>query len=333
MSRVDRPTRHPARTRPAPGSPRAKLPSNPIAQQPENPIDFCQDRPSEMDTTPQTHAPLAPERGRAVIVTGGGRGLGWEMADALVQAGHRVLVTGARAADELHAAAARWNADGGAPRAVAMVADVADWDACQAVAQRCLDTFGRIDGLVNNAGRGMLEISEDFNRRPALFWQADPQGFRHIVDANVTGAFLMARACVPAMVAQGHGRVVNISTSLQTMVRTGYSPYGPSKAALEAMSVVWAKDLQGTGVTVNVLLPGGASDTRLIPGHGDTRRGADGHLLPPSLMRAPLLWLMTQAGDEVNGERYIARQWPADQAPAIAALAARQARHELPAIM
>ena len=53
-----------------------------------------------MDTTPQTHAPLAPERGRAVIVTGGGRGLGWEMADALVHAGHRVLVTGARAADE-----------------------------------------------------------------------------------------------------------------------------------------------------------------------------------------------------------------------------------------
>ena len=286
-----------------------------------------------MNTPPETYKPASSDPGRAVIVTGGGRGLGWEMADALVQAGHRVLVTGAREAGELQAAVDHWNQGCDTPRAVAMVADVANWDACQGVAQRCLDVFGRIDGLVNNAGRGMLEISEDFNRRPALFWQADPQGFRHIVDANVTGAFLMARACVPSMVAAGRGRVVNISTSLQTMVRTGYCPYGPSKAALEAMSVIWAKDLEGTGVTVNVLLPGGASDTRLIPGQGNARRGADGHLLPPSLMRAPLMWLMTQAGHEVTGERYIARQWPSDQPPAIAAQAARQARHDLPAIM
>ena len=158
------------------------------------------------------------------------------MADALVQSGHRVLVTGAREAGELQTAVDHWNQGSDTPRAVAMVADVADWDACQAVAQRCLDVFGRIDGLVNNAGRGMLEISEDFNRQPALFWQADPQGFRHIIDANVTGAFLMARACVPAMVEARRGRVVNISTSLQTMVRTGYCPYGPSKAALEVLT-------------------------------------------------------------------------------------------------
>jgi 3-oxoacyl-[acyl-carrier protein] reductase len=192
---------------------------------------------------------------RHIIVTGGGRGLGWEMADALVAAGHRVVITGARDIVELRAAAERLNAGshGPVPRAVAAAADVSSWDDCQRVAQCCLEVYGRIDGLINNAGRGMLEISPDFNRQPALFWQADPQGFQHIIDANVTGAFLMARACVPSMVAQGFGRVLNISTSAVTMVRTGYCPYGPSKAALEAMSAVWAKDLQGTGVTVNVL--------------------------------------------------------------------------------
>ena len=117
------------------------------------------------------------------------------------------------------------------------------------------------------------------------------------------------------------------------MVRTGYCPYGPSKAALEAMSVVWAKDLQGTGVTVNVLLPGGASDTRLIPGLGAGRTGADGQLLPPALMRNPALWLMTEAGDDVTGERYIARLWRDDLPPAAAAPRARSERHELPAVM
>jgi 3-oxoacyl-[acyl-carrier protein] reductase len=270
---------------------------------------------------------------KAIIITGGGRGLGWEMADALLQAGHRVLVTGARESAELEAACARWNAGLDTPRAIAVIADVSDWAQCQRVASRCLEAFGRIDALINNAGRGMLEISQTFNTEPALFWKADPQGFRNIVDANVTGAFLMARACVPAMVAQGSGRVVNISTSQVTMVRTGYCPYGPSKAALEAMSVVWAKDLQGTGVTVNVLLPGGAADTRLLPGSGSGRRGADGNLLSPALMRAPIVWLIGQAGTEVNGQRYVARLWPEGMDGEQAADKARSPAHELPAIM
>ena len=270
---------------------------------------------------------------KAIIITGGGRGLGWEMADALLQAGHRVVVTGARESAELEAACARWNAGLDTPRAIAVIADVSDWAQCQQVASRCLEAFGRIDALINNAGRGMLEISQTFNTEPALFWKADPQGFRNIVDANVTGAFLMARACVPAMVAQGSGRVVNISTSQVTMVRTGYCPYGPSKAALEAMSVVWAKDLQGTGVSVNVLLPGGAADTRLLPGSGSGRRGADGNLLSPALMRAPIVWLMGQAGTEVTGQRYVARLWPEGMDGEQAAEKARSPAHELPAIM
>ena len=270
---------------------------------------------------------------RTVIVTGGGRGLGWEMADALVHAGHRVLITGARAPAELAQACARWNAGHSTPVAAWRIADVASWSDCQAVAAHGIETFGRIDGLVNNAGRGMREISEEFTYKPALFWQADPQGFRNIIDANVLGAFLMARACVPAMVAQGFGRVVNISTSQGTMVRTGYCPYGPSKAALEAMSVVWARDLQGTGVVTNVLLPGGASDTAMLPGSGSPRRGADGQLLSPTLMRAPLLWLMTEADDSVNGHRYVAKLWPLDVPADQAAAQARSPASALPAIM
>jgi 3-oxoacyl-[acyl-carrier protein] reductase len=144
---------------------------------------------------------------------------------------------------------------------------------------------------------------------------------------------MMARACVPVMVAQGFGRVVNISTSQVTMVRTGYCPYGPSKAALEAMSVIWAKDLRGRGVAVNVLLPGGAANTRLLPGSGSNRRGADGQLLSPALMRAPIVWLMGRADESVSGQRFVARLWPEGLDDEAAAAQARSEPHELPAVM
>lgn len=270
---------------------------------------------------------------RVVIVTGGGRGLGLAMTRALAAAGCRVAVSGARDTADLAAAGTQLSAMAGAESVLVQKADVADWRDCEMLAMRTLERFGRIDALINNAGRGMLEISPTYNVEPALFWKADPQGVRNIVDANVLGPFLMARACAPHMVKQGFGRIVNISTSAATMVRKGYSPYGPSKAALEAMSAVWARDLEGTGVTVNVLLPGGATDTRLLPGHGADRRGADGQLLSPHLMVAPILWLVSDASAASSGDRYIARDWnaalPADEA----ASGARGVRHPVPAIL
>jgi NAD(P)-dependent dehydrogenase (short-subunit alcohol dehydrogenase family) len=273
-----------------------------------------------------------PPSSLAIIVTGGGRGLGYEMAYALLQAGHRVLITGARAANELKAAQqALQQAIAGAD-VVAAVADVSRWEDCERVVQMARDRWGRIDGLVNNAARGMREISERYTTEPALFWQSSPEACAGIVHTNVTGTFLMARACVPHMVAQGFGRVVNISTSAVTMVRKGYWPYGPSKAALEAMSAVWVKDLAGTGVTVNVLLPGGASDTQLLPGHGGERRGADGQLLSPTLMRAPIVWLMSPHC-EVSGRRFIAKQWRDDLPPHEAAALAHSPAVDAPAIL
>lgn len=118
----------------------------------------------------------------------------------------------------------------------------------------------------------------------------------------------MARACVPHMLANGFGKVINISTSDQTMARRGYSPYGPSKAALEAMSRVWAQDLEGKGVDVNVYLPGGAVDTDVLP-PGAGKRGADGMLLAPSIMRRGIVWLCSDASNGQTGGRYIARLW------------------------
>lgn len=271
-------------------------------------------------------------RDRVVIVTGGGRGLGREMALALVGAGCRVVVTGAREAGELAKVEEEARALAGEGRLAAVRADVRRWEDCEAVVARTLELFGGLHALVNNAGRGLLLISPTFTTEPARFWEAPVEGWREIVETNVVGPFLMARAAVPCMVERGFGRIVNISTSDRTMVRVGYSPYGPSKAALEASSVIWAQDLAGTGVTVNVLLPGGATDTKFLP-DGPGRKGADGQLLRPELMRAPILWLCSDAADGHTGERYIAKDWDPGLAPDQAAQGARQPVHDVPAIM
>ena len=128
-----------------------------------------------------------------------------------------------------------------------------------------LERFGRLDILVNNAARGMKYVSEDFMTEPTRFWETPAGTWRLVIDTNVVGPFLMARAVVPTMLTGGWGRIINISINADTMRRRGFSPYGPSKAALESATTIWAQDLVDTGVTVNALLPGGPTLTGMIP--------------------------------------------------------------------
>ena len=269
--------------------------------------------------------------GRRVLVTGGSRGLGREMVLALAEAGASVAVLGSRpgqALDETVAEAKRI----GTGDAIGLTANVGDYAACVAAVAKTVEAFGRIDVLVNNAGLGMRRVSETFNTQATRFWETDPQAWRDIIDANVNGAFHMARAVVPDMVARGFGKIINISTSDQTMVRPGYAPYGPSKAALEAASRIWSQDLEGTGVDVNVYLPGGAADTDLLP-PSPVKKGADGNLLPAAIMRRAIHWLVSDSSNGITGARYIARLWDEALAPDQAAAASRSPAIDKPAIM
>jgi NAD(P)-dependent dehydrogenase (short-subunit alcohol dehydrogenase family) len=276
--------------------------------------------------------PCPSLRGRVVIVTGASRGLGREMALELAAAGSKVVICGSADTPELHATASDAEAAAGGDSILVHVADVADPAACDRLVAATLVRFDRIDVLINNAGRGMRLISETFNTVPTMFWDAKPDDWRAIIDANLNGAFYMARAVAPHLVAQGFGKIINVSTSDQTMVRKGYSPYGPSKAALEAASRVWAQDLEGTGVDVNVYLPGGAADTDLLPPSG-ARRGADGNLLPSSIMRRAVGWLCSDASNGHTGGRYIARLWDEALPASEAAAGSRSPQVERPAIM
>jgi len=234
----------------------------------------------------------------------------------LAAAGARVIATAAREAAEVEAVAA----EGANDRIIPMIADVAKEKDCARVVGIAHDRFGRLDMLVNNAGRGMKYVSQRFLTEPARFWETDPDVWRMVIDTNVNGPFLMARAAAPGMIAAGHGRIVNISMNHATMRRRGFSPYGPSKAALESETIIWAQDLEGTGVTVNALLPGGATATGMIP-EGLPREARAG-LLDPAIVVPPLLWLASDASDGVTGRRLDASRWRVDLSEAEAAAAA-----------
>src|SRR5712675_837756 len=237
--------------------------------------------------------------GKTAIVTGGGRGLGRAMALGLLRAGANVVITAARITQEIETVEKEGVKLGATGTLRTFVADVTREEDCRFVVSETIREFTSVHILVNNAGRGMRFVSEKFFDTPTKFWQTDPAVWRMIVDTNVTGPFLMARAVAPHMLKQRWGRIINISMNYETMRRAGFAPYGPSKAALESQTIIWAQDLAGTGVTVNSLLPGGVTDTGMVP--DDIAPEVRGRLLRPEIMVQPLLWLVSEMADDVTG--------------------------------
>jgi NAD(P)-dependent dehydrogenase (short-subunit alcohol dehydrogenase family) len=249
-------------------------------------------------------------RGKKVIVTGAGSGLGRAMALGLCEAGADVLALDIAEdrANDTAATAQRYN---NSSRVIAFRCDVRRTEDCGLAVEAAISQLGGLHGLVNCAGLGMPHLRRDAHAKPVHFWEADPDRWQEIIDVNIRGPFLLARAATPHLIAQGWGRIVNVTTSFNTMIRTANMPYGQTKAALEAASASWAEDLRGKGVSVNVLIPGGAADTRMIPEESGYDRSK---LVSPQVMVAPIRWLMSQESDGVTGMRFVGRQWSPDLA-------------------
>jgi 3-oxoacyl-[acyl-carrier protein] reductase len=258
--------------------------------------------------------------GHSVIVTGGTRGIGWEIARALLTAGANVVVTGRNQVD-LVKARQRAASVASAGQLDALAADVRSIDDCMRVAAATVDRFGGITGLVNNAGVAMRLVSEQFETDPPPFWQTAADAWREIVDTNVSGVFYMSRCVIPIMLTRGKGRLINVSSSPRMMRLPGWSPYGASKAAVESLSATWAQELSRTGVTVNVVRPGGKVDTGLFPNGGNGTLAGDG-FLAPSVMNRLIVWLLSDLSEGITGRRFNASLWDSNQNEAIAARAA-----------
>ncbi len=246
---------------------------------------------------------------KVAICTGAGRGLGREMALGMERAGYVVAITAAANKAEIEAVATEASSGNIYP----FLADVSDVESCVSLVAEVEAKLGNIDILVNNAGRGMRYVSESFLSQPTKFWEIEPETWRMIIATNVNGPFYMASVVVPNMIKRGWGRIINISMNHETMRRRGFSPYGPSKAALESETIIWAQELEGTGVTVNALLPGGASRTGMIPdGVAEEMRNK---LIDPEIMVPPLLWLASHESNEYSGRRINARLWDSNLEP------------------
>jgi 3-oxoacyl-[acyl-carrier protein] reductase len=253
--------------------------------------------------------------GKVAIVTGGGRGIGRAIAAALADAGARVAITAARNGAEIEASAKSIAQKVGADRVLALQGDVANEQDGKRVIDRTLARFGRLDILVNNAGRGyrfILEANAHLPEKERLkFWNTPTDLWKTIVETNVTGPFLMAKTAVPHMLGGKWGRIINIGVTFNSMRKAGNAPYGTSKATIEPATAIWAQDLAGTGVTVNTLLPGGATQT----GMATELSGAGGKkLLDPAIMGPPAVWLCTDEASGVSGARVDAKQWDASLA-------------------
>lgn len=251
--------------------------------------------------------------GKVAIVTGGGRGMGRSMAIALARAGAAVAITVAREASELEATAGAIRNEAGVDHVHAMVADVTDEGACEKVRDETIATFGGLHVLVNNAARGHKFIHDANPGVPMDFWVNDTAAWKLIVDTNINGPFLMAKACTPHFLDQNFGRIVNIGATENTMTKGRNSPYGVTKAALESETASWAWDLGNSGrnVTCNSLSPGGATLTGMIyEDYGDRK------LIDPDVMGSPIVFLASELSDGVNGRRIIAKDWDAALPPA-----------------
>jgi NAD(P)-dependent dehydrogenase (short-subunit alcohol dehydrogenase family) len=230
--------------------------------------------------------------GKVVLVTGAASqlGLGYAMTVAIVKAGARVaMVDIAREPLEQSAAAVRQL--GGKDSVAAIVADVTDPGNAERAVEQAVSELSGLHVLVNNAG---------INPR-YTFWDLPVEDWIRTMAVNLSAAFFMAKAVAPHLRQQGWGRIIGVTTSLDTMLRS--MPYGPAKAGHEAFMAVLASELEGTGVTANVLVPGGAVDTDMTRGYEYSS------LLKPEVMQAPIVWLASNESDGFNGRRIIGRHW------------------------
>ena len=250
---------------------------------------------------------------RAAIVTGAAGGIGRALVRGLVGAGYRVAASDV-SRDGLDALAA--SLPGKEDDLLTIPADLSADGAADEIVAAARGRFGHIDILVNNAGVGQGTLRAENWQQPLKFWEVTPQDWRRFVAVHTTAPLSLARAVVHDMMQARWGRVVNVTTSLGTMIRPGSPTYGPSKAALEAFSAIMASDLDGTGVTVNVLVPGGVTNTPMVPQEAGFDRQ---QMIQPEVMAPPLVWLVSDAAADVTGRRFLAVHWDPSLPPRQAA--------------
>ena len=250
-----------------------------------------------------------PLEGKVAIITGAGSpiGLGHAIALGLVHAGAKVALTDINQ-EWLSQTVREVREIGGDDCAIDIITDVTDPQSCQDAVDTTISQMGGLHILVNNAGINTRGAGQGTIGGANLtnFWENSPDTWSRMVAVNLSGNFFMARAAVRHMLNQGWGRIIGVTTSMDSMWRVGMAPYGPSKAGHEALVAIMAQDLEGTGVTANVLVPGGGTYTNMTSRGDETLRD---QLIQAEVMQNPAAWLASDDSREFSGRRIIAYHW------------------------
>lgn len=234
--------------------------------------------------------------GQVVLVTGASRGIGAATAVACADAGADVAIGYRHKTSEAEATVAAVRSRGG--KSEAFPADVREPDQVDAMIAAVLDRFGKIDGLVNNAGvitdSHVVDMAVD--------------QWRHMLDVDLTGAFLCSRAVLPGMLQRGSGSIVMISSRLGQIGFAGASHYAAAKAGLLGLAKSLAKEVGPEGVRVNVVAPGVTitdMTTDVIQGEVGRRRLAElpsGRFATAEDVAASVVFLLTDAAAMYHGQ-------------------------------
>ena len=244
-------------------------------------------------------------KGKIAIVTGGASpiGLGKAMAIAMVKAGARVSIIDIN--EEWLETTGEYIRDiAGKENVVTQFCDISDFHSARTAVANTIDIFGGLDILVNNAGIMGTNVEKKYSR--TNFWDVSIDRWNNVMAVNANGVFNMVKASIGYMLQQRWGRIIGVTTSIDSMYKQGMCPYGPSKASHEALVALMASELENTGVTANVLIPGGTSDTNMIPLDIEIQRK---DLIQPDIMGPPSVWLASEESKSINGHRFIAYNW------------------------
>jgi 3-oxoacyl-[acyl-carrier protein] reductase len=229
--------------------------------------------------------------GRVAIVTGSSRNIGRAIALELAAAGAAVVVNGRRSAADAEAVADEIRKGGG--RAAAKIADVADPDGAAALVESAIDSFGRLDILVNNAAI----------RRETPLADLDYREWREIVGIILDGAFLCSRTALPHLIAAGSGAIVNIGGLAAHTGASNRAHVIAAKAGLAGLTRALAHDLSPYGVTVNCVAPGLIDTVRdKQPAHHAVHKPLAGRLGKPREIAALVRFLCGPDGRYITGQ-------------------------------
>jgi 3-oxoacyl-[acyl-carrier protein] reductase len=230
---------------------------------------------------------------RVAVVTGGSRGIGRAVAERLAADGQAVAIVYAGNEVEATATVDTITAAGG--RAIAVRADVADADAVSAAFDEVEETFGGVDVVVNSAGIMIL--------RPLVDFDLDELDRMH--RTNIRGTFVVNQQAARRV--RSGGAIVNMSTSVKLLALPTYSAYAASKGAVDAVSLVLAKELRGRDVTVNAVAPGPTATALFLEGKDEETVQRLAGLNPMERLGTPediaeVVSLLAGPGRWINGQ-------------------------------